>query len=49
MFMKMHNTFSLDMCYVPWKKWGELYDPCKALKCGTLFPVLNKPFGGVRT
>ena len=48
MFMKMH-TFSLAMCYVPWQKWGELYDPCKALKCGTLFPVLNKPFGGVRT
>ena len=42
------DSLSLAMAYVPWQKWGDLYDPCKALKCGTLFPVLSKPFAGGR-
>ena len=46
--MKMQNTWAIAMCYVPWQKWGDLYDPCKALKCGTLFPVFSKPFAGGR-
>lgn len=46
--MKMQNTWAIAMCYVPWQRWGDLYDPCKALKCGTLFPVLSKPFAGGR-
>lgn len=40
------SSFPPAMAYVPWQKWDELYDPCKALECGTLFPVLNKPFTG---
>lgn len=38
----------VGMAYVPWQRWGELYEPCKALKCGTLFPVLYMPFVGCR-
>ena len=25
--MKMQNTWAIAMCYVPWQKWGDLYDP----------------------
>lgn len=38
----------VGMAYVPWQRWGDLYEPCKALKCGTLFAALNKPFIGCR-
>ncbi len=34
------------MGYVPWQKWKNIYEPQKALKCGTLFEALNKPFKG---
>lgn len=34
------------MCYVPWQRWDDVYEPCKALQCGTMFAVLNKPFKG---
>ena len=46
--MKIHNTRAIAIFYVQWQKWGVLYDNCKALKCGTLFPVLSKPFAGGR-
>lgn len=37
------------MCYVPWQHWQKIYEPGKALQCGTLFPILFKPFvGGCR-
>ncbi|MDY5807398.1 MAG: spore coat associated protein CotJA [Lachnospira sp.] len=37
------------MAYVPWQRWGEYYDPCKAFRRGTMFPILDKPFlGGAR-
>lgn len=26
------------------QKFGEVYDTEKGFKCGTIFPVLNKPF-----
>lgn len=40
---------ALAMLYVPWQRWGDIYEPGVALRCGTLFPVLNKPFlGGCR-
>lgn len=38
----------VGMAYIPWQHWGDLYEPCKALKSGTLFPILNKPFIGCR-
>lgn len=34
------------MAYVPTQPFGRLYEPCKALEEGTLFPDLNKPFLG---
>ncbi len=34
------------MAYVPWQHWGDIYEPCKALKRGTLFAILDKPFKG---
>lgn len=36
------------MCYVPWQRWGQLYELKKALCIGTLFPVLDYPFTGGR-
>lgn len=36
----------LAMGYIPYQKWNETYPLCKALKIGTIFPDLNKPFCG---
>ncbi len=36
----------LAMCYVPWQRWDDIYEPTLALKYGTLFAALNKPFVG---
>jgi hypothetical protein len=46
--MKNPHTQVVAMAYIPWQTWGDLYEPSKALKCGTLFTVLNKPFVGCR-
>ena len=32
--------------HVPWQTWEDTYDVHKGLECGTIFPVLNKPFYG---
>ncbi len=37
---------ALAMAYVPWQKWHEIYEPCKALTHGTIFRELDKPFLG---
>ena len=34
------------MAYIPWQRLTTTYDPEKALKVGTIFPELNKPFEG---
>lgn len=34
------------MAYVPWQTFGKTYDPRQALKSGTIFPELDKPFTG---
>jgi hypothetical protein len=34
------------MIYVPFQTDFTTYDEMTALKCGTLFPVLSKPFLG---
>ena len=49
-FFDYENTEYVGDCYVlcTVAEMGDLYDPCKALKCGTLFPVLSKPFAGGR-
>ena len=36
----------LAMAYVPWQRWGNLYDLDQALMAGTIFADLNKPFRG---
>ena len=32
------------MAYVPWQKWGDIYQLCQGLQAGTIFPELDKPF-----
>ena len=36
----------IAMAYVPWQKWQNIYEPCRALKNGTIFEELNKPYSG---
>jgi len=36
----------LAMAYVPMQYWGNLYEPAKALKQGTLFVDLDLPYLG---
>lgn len=40
------DAMMVAMAYVPWQKWGEIYDYEKALACGTIFSDLNKPWTG---
>lgn len=40
------SEYPIAMAYVPWQRWGEVYDPEKALCRGTLFPALDLPFTG---
>ena len=39
---------ALGIAYVRWQELEEVYEPLEALKNGTLFPELNKPFYGRR-
>ncbi len=36
----------LAMAYVPFQRWGNIYDPYRALQRGTIFPDLDLPFCG---
>lgn len=36
----------LAMGYVPWQNFECTYEPAQALKTGTIFPELDKPFYG---
>lgn len=40
------EDFPLAMAYVPWQKWQDIFEPCKAFQCGTIFEELSKPFRG---
>lgn len=42
------DEMALTMAYVPWQQFSETYEPAKALKIGTIFPELDKPFYGRR-
>lgn len=42
------DEMALTMAYVPWQQFSETYEPAKALKAGTIFPELDKPFFGRR-
>lgn len=43
-----NNKFPIAMAYVPWQNWDKVYDPEAALKVGTIFPDLYKPYYGKR-
>lgn len=38
----------LAMAYVPIQEFDQVYEPMQALRAGTIFPELNKPFTGRR-
>ncbi|MBO5373297.1 MAG: spore coat associated protein CotJA [Lachnospiraceae bacterium] len=40
------ENFPLAMAYVPIQKFSTVYEVHEALKYGTIFPELNKPFLG---
>jgi hypothetical protein len=40
------DSMQIAMQYVPWQHWNHIYCPEEGLKCGTIFPELNKPFYG---
>lgn len=40
------ENMPLAMSYVPWQDWEKVYEPCEAIKAGTLFPELNLQFYG---
>lgn len=42
------GQFPIAMAYVPWQRFGQTYDLSKALRAGTIFPELDKPFCGKR-
>lgn len=42
------GKLALAMFYVPVQEWTDVYDTDTALKRGTLFPCLDKPFIGER-
>lgn len=42
----MYTNQPLAISYVPWQRWDDIYEPCRALSRGTLFAQLDKPFKG---
>ncbi|MBQ8627509.1 MAG: spore coat associated protein CotJA [Agathobacter sp.] len=40
------NKWVIAMAYVPWQNMNQVYEPARALRAGTLFPELEKPFYG---
>ncbi|MDD3183810.1 MAG: spore coat associated protein CotJA [Anaerostipes sp.] len=40
------DSLALAMAYVPWQHWNHVYSPEEGIRCGTIFPELNKPFYG---
>lgn len=39
-------NMTIAMAYVPWQQFRNLYDLDRALKVGTIFAELDKPFTG---
>ncbi len=39
---------SVTMAYVPYQEDDQIYSPEQGISCGTMFPVLDKPFNGYR-
>lgn len=40
------DQMTIGMGYVPWQKWQNIYDLDEALKRGTIFEELDKPYLG---
>lgn len=40
------DMMPVAMAYVPWQHFDRTFEPQKALKVGTIFPELEKPFTG---
>lgn len=40
------EKMKVAMSYVPWQSFQKSYEPKVALKRGTIFPELDKPFLG---
>lgn len=40
------SNYAVAMMYVPMQTDTTMFEEMKALECGTLFQVLNKPFAG---
>lgn len=38
------DRWAIGMGYVPWQNLDNVYEPAQALRAGTLFPELEKPF-----
>jgi hypothetical protein len=43
---RMMANLPLAMAYVPFQRWNCVYEPCRALARGTIFPELDLPFCG---
>ena len=48
LFTPLPSDYAVAMLYVPMQTDTTMFDEMKAFECGTLFPVLNKPFAGKR-
>lgn len=46
--MEYNEKKPLAMAYVPWQYLKDVYEPDQALRYGTIFPELDKPFLGKR-
>ena len=46
MYRHLDDHLPRAMGYVPFQKWGETFELCKALQMGTIFPALCRPFCG---
>jgi hypothetical protein len=42
------DSMPVGMTYVPFQQLDELYEPCRGLMEGTMFPELNLVFCGIR-
>lgn len=38
------SNFRVAMAYVPWQQWQQTYPLDRAIRQGTIFPDLDKPF-----
>ena len=41
------SGLAIAMAYVPWEKWRNICEPDRALRRGTIFEDLDKPFRGI--